>query len=203
MEAAEQNNTPKSWQMARIACIGGSCNGLHEKDVTDWRRRCQGALWGMADAVGQRVVGQCNPLQFIGKTYTVFLAADSEDALHEPAQFLFSHGRRDPGDEPAFRRAAVTAAGCRSQIHTATHGCGTISSSRWHQSATHAADKRRHGQPGPLSSGTSRFQAYSHSKYPVPDGGWNLLFECLLYRTHLCSIARLVSHRKIQLHSRK
>src|SRR5882724_10187338 len=50
MEAAEQSNTAETWQMARIARIGGSCNGLHEGTlltgciavkgrVDAWRRR--------------------------------------------------------------------------------------------------------------------------------------------------------------------
>jgi hypothetical protein len=88
MEAAEQSNTAESWHMARIACIGGSCNGLHDWTlltggigvkgrVRSWRRRFAG-----------KERAQCNPLQLIGKTFTVFLAADSEDALHEPAKFL-------------------------------------------------------------------------------------------------------------------
>src|ERR1700719_1196589 len=121
MEAAEQSNTADTWQMARIARIGGSCNGLHESTLLTSGIAVKGRVSAWWTRFARKAREQCNPLQFIGKTYTVFLAADSEDALHEPAQFLYSHGRRDAGDEPSFRRAAVTAARCRPQIHTAAH----------------------------------------------------------------------------------
>jgi hypothetical protein len=85
MEAAEQSNTAETWQTARIACIGGSCNGLQEWTLLTGGIGVKGRVGAWRTRLGRK---QCNPLQFIGETYTVFLAADFEDALHEPAKFL-------------------------------------------------------------------------------------------------------------------
>jgi len=52
METAEQSNTAESWQMARIAGIGGSCNGLQEWTLLTGGIGVKGHVDAWPEAVG-------------------------------------------------------------------------------------------------------------------------------------------------------